>query len=79
MILCHKCSGLLTSGPKPLYSCECISGYVRGFEKPVNIDEALAEQIKTTKDNLALYRGQGRNENGQHITGMLARLEELTR
>jgi hypothetical protein len=79
VILCHKCSGLLTPGPKPLYPCECISGYIRGFEKSLDEGQAKAEQIRAAEASLRLYRGQGRDEAGQHIVFMKARLAELTK
>lgn len=82
MILCHKCSGLLTNhyrDHKELYPCECISGYIRGFEPTVTLEQAKAEQIKATKANLELYRRQGRDEDGQHITFMKARLADQTK
>jgi hypothetical protein len=37
----------------------------------------LVEQIRETKATLALYRGQGRDEQGSHIQGMIARLAAL--
>ena len=77
MILCHKCSGLLTDGPTPLYKCGCISGYIRGHESALTVDQALTEQIKATKADLALYRGQGRDEQGSHIQGKLVLLANL--
>ena len=64
MILCHKCSGVLanegadTSG---LMGCGCISGYVRGFEVPVDRAQAIAQQIKRQDELIALYQRQGRS------------------
>lgn len=63
MILCHKCSGLL-SGEKDtgLYGCQCISGYIRGFEPEVSLEQAAIEQVKREIEWFALYVSQGRPE-----------------
>lgn len=66
MLLCHKCSGVLsksehedTSG---LHGCECISGWVRGFEPNLTREEAIAEQIKACDQWIELFQHQGRSQ-----------------
>ena len=64
MILCHKCSGVLSHGDNEdvssLYPCGCISSYVRGFEPIVNRDEAIVAQVKACKERISLYIEQER-------------------
>lgn len=66
MILCHKCGGLLATedveDTTGLLDCQCISGYVRGFEPALNRTEAIAAQIKAQEGWLALYERQGRSQ-----------------
>lgn len=65
MILCHKDSGVLVRNGEPmagLYYCQCISGWVRGFEPIVTREEALKIQAEAVKARIALYRAQGRSE-----------------
>lgn len=61
MILCHKCDGTFTivSG---LYTCSCMSGYPRGFENELTMEQALAKQASAKVKWLALYRSQERTE-----------------
>lgn len=65
MILCHKCSGVLayekTEFTTGLLGCQCISGYVRGFEPKVFRSEAIQRQIKRQYDWIELYTQQGRS------------------
>jgi len=59
--LCHKCGGLLTeSDDKRLYSCGCMSGYVRDWQKPSA--DPHAEQLEACKRRIAHFEGQGRDE-----------------
>lgn len=77
IILCHKCGGTLTADQKPLYGCGCISSYIRGFEPCLTLPEAIEEQRHESKKTLVLYRAQGRDEQGPHVQGVLARLKRL--
>lgn len=65
IILCHKCSGLLTQTDdqvgKQLNGCQCISGYVRGWETPLTTEQAIQEQVKQEIQWLSLYTSQSRN------------------
>lgn len=64
MILCHKCSGLLSHGKTEdingLLHCMCISSYVRGFEPILSRPQAIEQQITQTASYIQLYRQQGR-------------------
>lgn len=63
MILCHKCSGVLTADDdeaRGLRGCGCISGWVRGFEPVLTRAEAIAAQLAQCERNIALYTRQGR-------------------
>ncbi len=62
MILCHKCGGLLTEASTGLYGCGCISGYIRGFEPHLTRAQAIAEQVKETKERISMFIRQGRSE-----------------
>jgi hypothetical protein len=78
VILCHKCSGFLTApNDSRLYSCGCISGWVRGFEKALTSEEAVVTQIKAGKERLDLYAGQGRSEDDTVVKEMRAKLKKL--
>jgi len=63
MILCHKCSGMLSFDRDSevvtgLAGCRCISGWVRGFEPDLTRSEAVAAQIKRQQSDIDLYRSQ---------------------
>lgn len=73
MILCHKCSGTFEHVPE-LSPCECISGYPRGFEKVLTLEEAATEQAKAEIEKLSLYSSQGRSKNDPCIQSALYRL-----
>ena len=76
MILCHKCSGVLACAKDEdgkLNSCRCISGYVRGFEPNLTLDEAATQQAMREIEWLALWVSQGR-EDEQHYKETLNRL-----
>ena len=64
MILCHKCQGLLaheeTENVAGLLGCQCISGYVRGFEKQHTRLTAVSAQIKQQREWITLYESQKR-------------------
>lgn len=64
LILCHKCSGVLahTEDDKDhgLNGCQCMSGYVRGFEPSVSRELAATVQAKRELEWMALYVSQGR-------------------
>ncbi len=66
MILCHKCAGVLAvEEPKDaegLLSCQCMSGYVRGFEEDQTRTEAIHSQIKQQDAWINLFTQQGRSE-----------------
>lgn len=58
--LCHKCGGVLNhnGGDERLYSCQCISGWVRDWQHPsVN---PRAEQVEHTQRWIELFTSQGR-------------------
>lgn len=79
MILCHKCAGLLAYNDNEniqgLRSCECISGYVRGFEPFLNREEAIWKQACTQEMRANLYRTQQRQP--QQIEARLAERDRL--
>lgn len=65
MILCHKCSGILANSGKDssgLFGCACISGYVRGFEKVLNREQAINAQIRASRWRIDLIAKQGGTE-----------------
>ena len=76
MILCHKCSGVLASTKEEnindLLGCQCISGYVRGFEEEVNREEAITTQIERQDSWIELCISQGGNQQVR-----IGRLEEF--
>ena len=81
MILCHKCSGVLSYSTRTedvtgLYTCRCISGWVRGFEPILTRNAAIAAQVRMCKLNIALYARQGREpewieEEQKHIDRLM--------
>ena len=82
MILCHKCSGLLASGDDEdvsgLLGCQYMSGYVRGFEVPVDRSQAILKQIAQQEQWIALYRRQEREPQWiERIEEKIAKLKEL--
>ena len=55
-ILCHKCSGVLAGPSDPrLHDCRCMSGWIRGFEPPLILEDAIAEQ-EQERQNVEQYR-----------------------
>jgi len=74
IILCHKCAGVLAYAEKEevesLLECQCISGWVRGFEPMLTREQAIERQIAQQDQWIALYRQQGR------ASGEVARVEE---
>lgn len=57
--LCHKCYGELSyrkDGPKLLFGCGCISGWVRDWQEPITYDAALAIQTRTKRIELIWQR-----------------------
>ena len=64
IILCHKCAGLLTPNDTtaPLYSCGCMSGYVREFQSAADHINPVDEQISECLARIDLYKSQGRTE-----------------
>ena len=83
MILCHKCSGLLAASTNEsiegLLGCQCISGYVRGFESEHTRKQAIACQIEQQWRWINLYERQGRNQSVDSLLAKIIRLEELVR
>jgi len=78
MKLCHKCGGVLEGDRQDvLYPCFCVSGYVRGFEPDVTFDQAREEQRNAVKQELALYRMQGRKEDARIVQDALTRQGRL--
>lgn len=51
--LCHKCSGALTGTGHGLVGCGCMSGWVRDWQSPTDIDEARLIQAVQAESNLA--------------------------
>jgi len=74
--LCHKCGGALTGNYPELYSCGCISGWVRDWQRPVALDTALNDQIEATERRLARWKEQGRTL--RECRPYQRRLEKLT-
>src|SRR5881394_2983932 len=75
-ILCHKCGGALTGDDKRLYSCHCISGYVRDWQEPSK--NPIQEQLERLRAIVAHFDTQGRDE--YFMAGYrsnLARLEAI--
>lgn len=66
VILCHKCSGVLAHTPEDkehgLNHCQCISGWVRGFEPHLTVEQAAQSQVKRELERKELYASQGRPE-----------------
>ena len=81
IILCHKCAGVLVCEPgqdKDLLGCQCISGWVRGFESVLDRAEAIAAQIKANEQRLATYIRQGRSASWlDRVQVVINRLVEL--
>jgi hypothetical protein len=79
MILCHKCAGLLWRDDSEditgLLSCECMSGYVRGFEPKLTRTEAIKVQIAQQESWIDLYISQGREP--RHIEGRQEAIDKL--
>ena len=81
MKLCHKCAGLLandeTENISGLLECECISGYVRGFEPELTRPEAIKAQIEQQEEWKLLYMRQNRSYS--EITRIQARIDLLSK
>jgi len=76
--LCHKCAGHLTEERGPsIYSCQCISGYIRDWQSPTPVENIRGIQRQHCLDSLALYKSQGREPNNHHVRQAHARLERL--
>ncbi len=83
VILCHKCSGLLTTTEDPigkqLNVCQCLSGYVRGFETPQTIPQAIQVQYAAELRWLNLKETQGQGLcNWNNIGNIEHNVERLT-
>lgn len=80
MILCHKDAGLLAARADEdttgLLGCECISGWVRGFEPDLTRAEAIRKQIAHAEESIRLYMQQGRE--AHWITDAQSRRDKLT-
>jgi hypothetical protein len=74
MYLCHKCSGTFEI-VEGLNSCQCMSGYYRGFEKDVTFEQAATLQAIQEIEWLALYLSQGRTKDDQSYLTALERLK----
>lgn len=57
---CHKCGGNLGDRHPALYGCSCISGWVRDWQEPTPLAEALAYQRDRTREWIELFIRQGR-------------------
>lgn len=74
--LCHKCHGVLTSCDDPrAYGCDCISGYVRDWQKPTPTNQVRALQITAILERLRLYANQRRPSNESNVLYARARLK----
>ena len=65
--LCHKCSGNLGHAHPELHGCRCISGWIRDWQEPVFLIQALEEQEKTAKMWKALKEEQNRAARIAHL------------
>ncbi len=74
MKLCHKCEGtfVIVDG---LNSCQCISGYERGFEPNVTFEQAATAQAKREIEWLSLFVSQGRESTDDAWIRTLSRLK----
>ena len=82
IILCHKCSGVLTNSDDVdvtgLADCRCISGYVRGFDPVINTAlEAAKVQIKNMEKELTWFLANGRDENSASVRDRRRKLAVL--
>jgi hypothetical protein len=62
IFLCHKCGGNLTKHVEPLYDCGCISGWVRDWQEPVTLENAVKGQIEASTRRRLLYIEQERSK-----------------
>lgn len=62
-----------------VYSCGCMSGYIRDWQTPTPIEEVRAEQIERCKDWLILFDRQGRKPDDHLRLETIKRLERLKR
>jgi hypothetical protein len=77
--LCHKCNGTLTDHTSPkLYTCNCMSGYVRDWQTETPIEDAHTIQLLAVKNWLALYIRQGREESDEVVQKAKRDLARLT-
>jgi hypothetical protein len=77
VFLCHKCSGLLSFVPgmtAPLHGCGCISGWIRDWQTPVTVTEAMLDQAVQSERNVIWANERGRPDEAQ---GWAKRLEQL--
>lgn len=82
---CHKCKGLLESVPdidqtkkQLLPTCDCISSYVREWQSPITIDQALQERLEHSNMLLQLYETQGRHPQEPTVINELEVNRQLT-
>jgi len=79
IMLCHKCDGILDGDAhNTLYGCECISGWVRDWQEPISLKQAIQQQIAGTEQRLQMYRDQKRADDWiQSAIDRLVRLKFL--
>jgi hypothetical protein len=68
-ILCHKCAGVLRTDEVQgnMYGCQCISGYVREWQKPMSRTDAVRQQAAVSVERL-------RHKQWQVFSGLVRKL-----
>lgn len=75
--LCHKCSGALTQTRAFLFGCVCISGWVREWQEPVSIEDAVLAQAIMAESNIAFYRQRNAPGDADRIPYELEKIKRL--
>ena len=76
--LCHKCSGALSASAAAVYGCNCISGYIRDWQKPMPEAEVRTVQREALEQRIALYARQDREPHFAPLVAAKAALAKLT-
>lgn len=84
MIICHKCSGLLTKENNDIVNafgyCGCISGYVRDWQKGASIKDCKSIAIdnhKATIKHLELRKVNGDDKIIERLKNKIEKIEAL--
>lgn len=82
MILCHKCSGLLTQIDNPalqdaLGGCRCMSGYVRDWQVGLTEQQAITKAIEHSEAAIRWLSSRNAKGDPERIIACQERIAKL--